>query len=91
MKITFNAIGLCFEADVDYEWPTQSSLYDPGDSGELVYSSLTCDGVDASFLEESSVIEDLDDAAWEAIADLRRKEEQDAAAERYAARVLDLY
>ena len=72
MDITFKFIGLTFEADVTVE------------DEYAVFLSLTCGGQDASFLVDSTLLEDLEDAAFDALADMERQLAADVAAERAA-------
>lgn len=73
MIITFKFIGLLFEADVVVE-----------DGEYIVFESLTCGGKDASFLADSTLRVDLEDAAFDALAELKYRQAQQAAAERAA-------
>jgi len=70
MKITFKFIGLIFEADVTVE------------DEYAVFLSLTCGGQDASFLVGSTLLEGLEDAAFDALAGMKYQLAQEAAAER---------
>lgn len=91
MKIKFKAIGLTFEADVDYVFPSPATYWEPGDSGEIEFLSLTCDGKDAAFLIDSTVIYDLEDGAWDGIAEARRKQDDQFAAEAAADKAAPFY
>lgn len=71
MIITFKFIGLTFEADVVVE-----------DGEYIVFESLTCEGKDASFLADSTILADLEDAAFDALAEMERQLAQEVAAER---------
>lgn len=73
MIITFKFIGLTFEADVVVE-----------DGEYIVFESLTCENQDASFLADSTILADLEDAAFDALAELKYRQAQQAAAERAA-------
>lgn len=73
MIVTFKFIGLLFEADVVVE-----------DDEYIVFDSLTCGGQDASFLADSTILADLEDAAFDALAELEYQQAQQAAAERAA-------
>lgn len=75
MNISFRAIGLIFDADVDYE-PVIHGRYSgppedcyPDEGGTVEFNDLTVDGQDASFLLESSVSEDIIEAAQAAAYD----------------------
>ena len=81
MKIRFKAIGLTFEADVLYTLPTRATIREPGDSGEIEFLSLTCDGKDATFLVDSPVFYDVEEGAWMGIMEARRREDNEFAAE----------
>ena len=70
MVITFKFIGLTFEADVTVE------------DEYVVFLSLTCGGQDASFLADSTLLEGLEDAAFDALAGMERQMAEDAAADR---------
>lgn len=73
MIITFKFIGLLFEADVVVE-----------DDEYTVFESLTCEGKDASFLADSTLMVDLEDAAFDALAEVEYRLAQEVAAERAA-------
>ena len=73
MDITFKFIGLTFEADVTVE-----------DEYVVVFRSLTYEGQDASFLVGSSLLEGLEDAAFDALVRLEYQQAQEAAADRAA-------
>ena len=73
MIITFKFIGLLFEADVTVE-----------DEYVVVFRSLTYGGQDASFLVGSTLLEGLEDAAFDALADMERQLAADVAADRAA-------
>ena len=72
MDITFKLIGLTFEADVTVE------------DEYVVFRSLTYEGQDASFLVGSTLLEGLEDAAFDALAGMERQMAEDAAADRAA-------
>ena len=72
MDIAFKFIGLTFEADVTVE------------DEYAVFRSLTYEGQDASFLAGSTLLEGLEDAAFDALADMERQLAADVAAERAA-------
>ncbi len=72
MDITFKFIGLTFEADVTVE------------DEYAVFRSLTCGGQDASFLVDSTLLEGLEDAAFDALADMEHQMAADVGAERAA-------
>lgn len=97
MKIKFKAIGLIFDADVDYTPPTPATYWgpgdhwEPGDPGEIEFLSLTCDGKDASFLIDSTAIYDIEDGAWGGIVAARRKQDDQFAAEAAADKAAPLY
>lgn len=72
MQITFSAIGLIFEADVDYEdfVPAKTSgppedCY-PEEGGYIEFESLTVDGCDAMFLLDSKLRITIEEAAAQA-------------------------
>ena len=69
MDITFKFIGLTFEADVTVE------------DEYVVFRSLTCGGQDAAFLVDSTLVEDLEDAAFDALAAMERQVAEDIAAD----------
>lgn len=73
MIITFKFIGLTFEADVVVE-----------DDEYIVFESLTCEGKDASFLADSTLRVDLEDAAFDALAEGEYRLAQEVAADRAA-------
>ena len=74
MDVTFKFIGLTFEADVTVE------------DEYAVFHSLTCGGQDASFLVDSTLLEGLEDAAFDALAAMERQVAEDIAAEQIAYR-----
>lgn len=74
MKITFKFIGLTFGADVTVE------------DEYVVFRSLTCGGQDASFLVDSTLLEGLEDAAFDALAAMERQVAEDIAADQIAYR-----
>ena len=74
MDITFKFIGLAFEADV-----TDEDEY-------VVFRSLTCGDRDASFLVDSSLLEGLEDAAFDALVAVDRQVAEDIAADQVAYR-----
>ena len=74
MDVTFKFIGLTFEADVTVE------------DEYAVFHSLTCGGQDASFLVDSTLLEGLEDAAFDALAAMERRVAEDIAADQIAYR-----
>ncbi len=74
MDITFKFIGLTFEADVTVE------------DEYAVFHSLTCGDQDASFLVDSTLLEGLEDAAFDALAAMERQVAEDIAADQIAYR-----
>lgn len=74
MDVTFKFIGLTFEADVTVE------------DEYVVFRSLTCGGQDASFLVDSLLLEDLEDAAFDALEVMVRQVAEDIAADQIAYR-----
>lgn len=88
MLIKFSLWTLDFEADVDYSWKKRPTYYDPGEPGEIEINSLTCDGLDAHFLMNSDLAYEVEDAAWDAIAEVRQREKEDHVAEQAAERFL---
>ena len=74
MDVTLKFIGLTFEADVTVE----------DEYG--VFRSLTCGGQDASFLVDSTLLEGLEDAAFDALAGMERQVAEDIAADQIAYR-----
>ena len=74
MDITFKFIGLTFEADVTVE------------DEYAVFHSLTCGDQDASFLVDSTLLEGLEDAAFDALAATERQVAEDIAADQIAYR-----
>lgn len=75
MDVTFKFIGLTFEADVTVE-----------DEYVVVFRSLTYDGQDASFLVDSTLLEGLEDAAFDALVAMERQVAEDIAADQIAYR-----
>ena len=74
MDVTFKFIGLTFEADVTVE------------DEYAVFHSLTCGDQDASFLVDSTLLEGLEDAAFDALAAMERRVAEDIAADQIAYR-----
>ena len=74
MDSTFKFIGLTFEADVTVE------------DEYVVFLSLTCGGQDTLFLVNSTLLEGLEDAAFDALAAIARQVAEDIAADRVAYR-----
>ena len=74
MDVTLKFIGLTFEADVTVE------------DEYVVFRSLTCWGQDASFLVDSTLLEGLEDAAFDALAAMERQVAEDIAADQIAYR-----
>ena len=72
MDVTFKFIGLTFEADVTVE------------DEYVVFPSLTCGGQDASFLVDSTLLEGLEDAAFDTLDAIDRQVAEDIAADRVA-------
>lgn len=88
MKIVFDAIGLRFEAEVDYFEGTPGTQWDEGEGADVDTHSLTCDGLDASFLAGSSEFHRILEAmlgacAFEYGQEVRRLCEDRAADEQY--------
>ena len=74
MDVTLKFIGLAFEANVTVE------------DEYIEFRSLTHDGQDASFLAASTLVTDLEDAAFDTLAALEYQQDQDIAADRIADR-----
>ena len=74
MDVTFKFIGLTFEADVTVE------------DEYAVFHSLTCGDQDASFLVDSTLLEGLEDAAFDALAAMERQVAEDIATDQIAYR-----
>lgn len=74
MDIMFKFIGLTFEADVTVE------------DEYVIFLSLTCGGQDASFMVDSTLLEGLEDAAFDALAAMERQVAEDIAADQIAYR-----
>ena len=72
MNITFKLIGLTFGADVTVE------------DEYVVFPSLPCGGQDAAFLVDSTLLEGLEDAAFDALDAIDRQVAEDIAADRVA-------
>jgi hypothetical protein len=85
MKVTFTAIGLSFEGEVNftagdpgrYSGPPENCH--PAEPDEAEFESLTVDGNDAMFLLDSTMAGDIESAACEAA---RAAEEAEAEAAR---------
>ena len=72
MKITFKFIGLTFEADIS------------ADEDNCEFLTLTCGGKDAAFLVDSTLAEDLEDAAFDALFRVEQRVAEDIAADQIA-------
>jgi len=74
-SVSFSLFGLDFEATGDFEPEVPARLHGHPDSWEegegayFEFHTLTCDGKDAIFLTESSLLDDLINAAAEAADD----------------------
>lgn len=77
MLITFSAIGLTFEADVHLSGGYAGSYWEPPEPPYMEIRSLTCQGMDASFLVDSDLCDALDEAAYEAAVSMDREQESD--------------
>lgn len=89
MHITFNVIGLTFDAEVSYT-PATPGRYSgppedcyPDDPAELDFISLECNGKDALFLRDADCFENIEIAAYEA-AEQQIEDERCAAMESVA-------
>lgn len=89
MDISFPALGLTFDAEVSYS-PMIPGRYSgppencyPDEPAELEILSLTCEGKDAMFLLDSTVFEDIEQAAFEA-AESYLEDQEAYAEERFA-------
>lgn len=90
MHITFNAIGLNFDAEISYISATPGRYSGPPEDcypdepAELEFISLvTYSGKDAMFLLESNCAEDIEQAAYEAAEEYLEDQEAEAM-ERFA-------
>jgi len=84
MTLRFDAIGLTFEAEVDY-CPSEPQTRDyPGCDESLEFDELYVIEWDARneamFLLDSTVEEEISDAAWKALRGSQAADEEDAAA-----------
>jgi len=87
MNLRFEAIGLTFEAEVDYS-PGEPDSWDcPGSDAEMGFIELYVvewdNRLDAKFLLDSTVEEDITDSAWKALRDSQAADEEDAAIAAY--------
>lgn len=95
MQVTFDHIGLTFEAEVDYEPYVAAQLYGPPENcspeegGTAEITALTCDGKDALFLVQSEIGEDLNSAAYDACVTSVESDRQQAEEDRAQARAED--
>lgn len=85
MHITFNAIGLSFDAEISYTSATPGRYSGPPEDcypdepAELDFISLvTYSGKDAMFLLESNCAEDIEQAAYEAAEEYLEDQEAEA-------------
>lgn len=89
MHITFNAVGLNFDAEISYTSATPGRYSGPpencypDDPAELDFISLECNGKDALFLRDSDCFENIEIAAYEAAEQYLEGQKADAM-ERYA-------
>jgi hypothetical protein len=90
MRITFNAAGLSLEAEVDYEpgWP--GSHWEPPEPDWCEITELTCCGLAADFLLESTLVEEIEIAALNAASETAKALRDEARIERYIDRVVEL-
>jgi hypothetical protein len=86
MLITFSAIGLTFEADVRLSGGYAGSYWEPPEPPYMEIRSLTCQGMDASFLVDSDLCDKLDEAAYEAAMQMDKHFASDIEEERAAQR-----
>ena len=87
MTLRFEAIGLAFEAEVDYS-PGEPATWDyPGCDEALEFEELYVLEWDARnealFLLESTAEEEITDAAWKALRGSQAADEEDAAIAAY--------
>ena len=89
MNISFQAIGLTFDAEVSYT-PATPGRYSgppedcyPDDPAELDFISLECNGKDALFLRDADCFKNIEIAAYEAAEQYLEDQKADAM-ERYA-------
>ena len=97
MNINFLAMGLEFDAEVDYEPYRPAQLYgppencSPAEGGTAEITALRCGKFDALFLLDGDSADELNDAAYDACIAHEQYERESAAearaedrAERYA-------
>jgi hypothetical protein len=87
MNLRFDAIGLTFEAEVDYS-PSEPATWDyPGCDESLEFNELYVVEWDARseafFLLDSTAEEEISDAAWKALRGSQAADEEDAAIAAY--------
>ena len=81
MYLSFSSIGLSFIAKVKYHKGFSGNYFEPPEPGELEIETLTMASTmaDASFLLDSTVIDQLYEDAYEALSDALIEEAVDAA------------
>lgn len=60
IKISFSALGLCFDAKVSVTGEDRAATYDdPAEYFEIELEELTCCGYEASFMLDSAALEEF--------------------------------
>lgn len=86
MNISFCTLGMTFDAEVSLSTSRAATYWEPAEPSELEIHELTCQGSDALFLLDSTMAEDIQDAACGAALEAQASEREDAACYRAESR-----
>ena len=82
MEVTFSAVGLDFEATVHATAGRPGTYWEPPEHPEVEIIKLHCEGKECLFLKDSTVSEEIQSAADEAVEKYVREEREEAACSR---------
>jgi len=82
MELTFLAAGLTFEAVVNHSVGRPGTHWEPQEYPETEITELYCEGKECLFLLDSTVSEEIENAASEAAIQYSREEREEAACSR---------
>ena len=68
MRIDITTLGMRLEAEINVAKGWKGSYWEPPEPPELEIEALYHDGVDVSFMLDSTLNEHLHEATWEALA-----------------------